>query len=101
MSAGKIISTLWQASQDTLTDEQLSALSCSEEVVFNLSSVARIMDGMATLMANDKDTGLFRNGQDVADMLWGFSWAISAAAEATYVANEAMAIKKLRAAGAL
>lgn len=101
MSAGKIISTLWQASQDRLTDDQLNALSCSEEIVSNLSSIARIMDGLATLLANDEDTGQFRNGQDVADMLWGFSWTISAAAEAAFVANEAKAIKQLRAAGQL
>ncbi|MQY52117.1 hypothetical protein HCX48_09535 [Rhodocyclus tenuis] len=101
MSTGKIIATLWEACQDTLTDEQLSSLSCGEEIVANLSALSQIMDGLATLVANDEDTGRFRSSPEVADMLWGFSWAVSAAAQAARVANEASAIKKLRAAGEL
>lgn len=101
MSAGKIIAALWEASQDKLTDEQLESLCCGEEIAYNLSSLAGIMDGIAALVANDEDVGNFQSNDDVSNMLWGFAWAVKAGAEAARVATEAQGFRSLRAAGLL
>jgi hypothetical protein len=101
MSAGRIITTLWEASRDKLTGEQLEALCCGEEIAYNLSSLASIMNGTAALIANDHAAGNLQGKEDVSTMLWGFAWAVAAAGEAVKVATEAQGFRELRAAGLL
>lgn len=92
MSAAKIIKTLWDAADaDRLTDEQLAALVLGDESGINLGNLGDIMGGIACLISNDTDAGNFQSRHDLPLLLFGFSSAIRAEAEAAYVSNQASA----------
>lgn len=97
MSAGKIISTLWQAADAAkLSKEQLDDLCQSEELALHLRNLALFMDRVAALKASDSETGWLESKDDVSAMLWGLSSTIETLAEAVHVAGDASALLAAR-----
>lgn len=104
MSADNIIKTLWESTKVAdLTDEQLKALCCGEEISRDLNRIADLMNGIGCLVDEDtKDktcAGNFQSGDDIQTLLWGLASAIKASAEAVFVSSSAAAIIKNRATG--
>lgn len=101
MSMDKMLKTLWQATHTKLSNEQLEALTCGEELALNIGNMGEVMDGIAALVANDTNTGNFQSQDDVPALLWGLSSALKAMGEAVYISSEAQSLLSARATGLL
>lgn len=100
MSAAKIISTLWQATDEKkLSVEQLQSMCQSEQLAIDLKNVALMMDRLAALSFDDKDGGYLQDREDVSAALWGFSSVIETLSSAVHISGEAAALLALRAKG--
>lgn len=101
MNVSTIIHTLWSATDaNTLSDEQLEALSCSDSLTGRLSDVAEVMMGIGCLVAEDGNsgskTGSFQEPDSITQLLWSLSDVIETAAAASFVANDAKTVLHLR-----
>ena len=97
MSASAIINTLWSATDaEGLSDEQLLALGCVEDLACQLKNIAEAVLGIGCLVAEDEDAGSFQDAGSVSRLLFSLSDVISANAEASIVSSEAKAIIQRR-----
>jgi hypothetical protein len=91
--ASGILRALWEKVDfSALSDEELKALDCTEQITCELGNIAKTMAGIGCLIASDyrdNKSGALQTTDEIAIMLWGFSDMIATNAEAIDVASEA------------